>query len=420
MSVQYNLKTVTDSLVFSLDAANKKSYFDTSTTNWFSGYGTTGSGSGADNNIYFDVNGSGYFTRMGYGQTFGGYTIQQSDFVYKWDMSVFQNGCNYHGQRINVKKGQYIKWTFDYYMDASCTGVTSGTYLANMESYGGGAVYSQFVLPNNTLGTWQTMTILSGPYASDGVQAVFMYPGGCGGNIATSGFMLFRNPTVSLIDSVWHDLNNESNNLTIYDENNVAIGRAPYSTDGGGSWDFANADNPNGAYSAYSRYGFTFSNNPLPTTAGFTLSTWIKRANNRGQQGLFSFGGANGCRFGPADFGTYILMGPTYTEGYVYYNGGAVSPLTAAWHQVTAVFDRQGLYSSGSPQTRVYLNGAYQGKLDLPSPQTAFTQNTPGLIRSACCTQFNGKLSTFSAYSKVLTSDEVMQNFNATRGRYGI
>ena len=420
MSVQYNLKTVTDSLVLSLDAANKKSYVDTSTVNWFPGYGTSGSGSAADNYVTFDVQWLDRFKRLGYGQTFGGYTIQPSDYVYKFDPLEYPSGCHYHGQRINVKKGQYIKWTFDYYFDPSCTGVTSGTYIANMENYGGGAVYSQFVLPNNTLGTWQTMTLLAGPYASDGLQAVFMYPGGCGGNIATAGFMLFRNPTVNLIDSVWHDLNNESNNLTIYDENNIAIGRAPYSTDGGGSWDFANADNPNGTYSSWSRYGFTFSSNPLPTATGFTLSTWIKRANSRAQQGLFSFGGADGCRFGPADFGTYILMGPTYTEGYVYYNGGAVSPLTSGWHQVTAVFDRQGLYSSGSPQTRVYLNGVYQGKLDLPYPQTAFTQNIPGLVRSSCCYNFNGKLSTFSAYSKVLTSDEVMQNFNATRGRYGI
>ena len=421
MSVQYNPKLVTDSLIFSLDAANKKSYVDTSTVNLFPAYGTSGSGSGSNNNVYFDVNAAGYFTRMGYGQTFGGYTIQQSDVVYKWDMSVFQNGCNYHGQRINVKKGQYIKWTFDYYIDTSCTGVTSGAYLANMEGYGGGAVYSQFTIPNNTLGTWQTMTIQYGPYNSDGVQACFMYPGGCGNNLATSGFMLFRNPTVNLINGSWNDLNNETNSPTLYDESNTTIGWAPYSSDGGGSWDFANAQSPNGIWSSWSRYGFIMNNNPLPTTGGFTLSTWIKNPNNNGQIGMISFGGSDGMRFGPTTFGTYILMGPTYTEGYVYYNQDySNSSLTTGWHNVTAVFDRDGRLSSGVPEVGVYLNGVYKGAMTLPSPQTAFTPASIGIVRSSCCYVFKGKISTISAYSKALSSEEVMLNFNATRSRFGI
>jgi hypothetical protein len=201
----------------------------------------------------------------------------------------------------------------------------------------------------------------------------------------------------------WFDLSGNGNNASMF-------GSVPYETDVTQCFNFATAT---GGASASSSLGFTFTSNMIPTTGNFTLSFWVKNPNSSsGQVGLFSnAGGANGYRFGIGLNGIYFLIGPTYTEGGINFIT-AISSST--WNSVVAV------YSRTTAQILLYLNGIFQNSTSIPVSQTEFSNVAPGIVRSPCCGIYTGKLATCSAYNRALTADEILQNYNATKGRYGL
>lgn len=210
--------------------------------------------------------------------------------------------------------------------------------------------------------------------------------------------------------TTWLDLSGLSNTASMY-------GSVPFSTDGGGCFDFSTAT---GAASYASSLGFTFSSNMIPTTGSFTLSCWVKNAPaNVGQGGLFSnAGGADGYRFGIGLDAIYVLNSGASGVGYSEPQLGYNSTLSASlWYNVVCIFDR----ANATPQWRLYLNGVFQTKTNMAaSANTAFSNSTPGLVRSSCCGIYTGKLAIFAAYSKALNDTEILQNFQSVRGRFGI
>lgn len=213
--------------------------------------------------------------------------------------------------------------------------------------------------------------------------------------------------------TTWSDLSGNGNHASMFST-------VPTSTDGGFCFDFSTIT---GATSASASIGFTFASNMIPTTGSFTLSTWIKNPpSSSGQVGLFSnAGGADGYRFGVGTNGVYTLISGASSVGYSEPTTSFLSTLSSTlWYNVVAVFDRAGTNSGGTPQWQIYLNGVYQNATNMVATQPAFTAATPGLVRSACCGLYTGKLATFAAYSRALSSQEIKQNFNALRGRFGI
>lgn len=208
--------------------------------------------------------------------------------------------------------------------------------------------------------------------------------------------------------TTWYDLSGLGNNGTMF-------GSVPVTTDGGASFDFSSVT---GINSPNASLGFTFAADMIPTTGSFTLSCWIKNPNSTGQVGLFSNSGAgNGYRFGITASNIYWLIGPSYNEGSISF----LSSLNVAnWYNVVCVFDRSGTFHSGTPYIDLYLNGIFQNSGIPSATQTAFTPVAPGLVKSACCALYKGKLSQFSAYNRALSSVEIQKNFEALRGRYGI
>jgi hypothetical protein len=189
-------KVVTSGSMFMYDTGDTvNSYIGEPTTNIFRHYGTTGQGSATDNSVSFEVNGDGTFIRLGYGQTFGGYTIQPNDVVYKYNLGSY--GCHYHGNDVSIPSGRYVTFTFDYYISPGAGGYPETNYLANMET-GTGAGMSVGA-PNNLTGVWQTISVPAGPSTSAGNLRMLLYPGACGGRLASSGYILFKNPQVELL-----------------------------------------------------------------------------------------------------------------------------------------------------------------------------------------------------------------------------
>ena len=81
------------------------------------------------------------------------------------------------------------------------------------------------------------------------------------------------------------------------------------------------------------------------------------------------------------------------------------------------IFDR----ANATPQWNLYLNGVFQRTTNMGVPQNVAMANlAPGLVRSACCGLYTGKIATFVSYNRALSANEVTQNFNALRGRFSV
>jgi len=123
--------------------------------------------------------------------------------------------------------------------------------------------------------------------------------------------------------------------------------------------------------------------------------------------------------------------GNTWIDG----NGGTVDSLqitvpasdkTGTWLHVTATYS--GSTSSTSATITGYLNGSQNFQVTTSyasgsNSRIAFNGSTNykggiGYRRSYNSYYFDGKIANMSMYNKVLTSAEVLQNYNATKGRY--
>ncbi len=209
--------------------------------------------------------------------------------------------------------------------------------------------------------------------------------------------------------TTWYDVSGQNNTATMF-------GTVPTSSDGGGCFDFATVT---GAFSSSASLGFTFTSNMIPTTGSFTLGCWVKNMpSSVGQCGLFAnAGGADGYRFGVGLNAAYVLISGASGVGYSEPALNFSSTLSATlWYNVVMIFDR----ANSTPQWNLYLNGSFVTTTNMVATQPAFSNATPGLVRSSCCGLYTGKLATFVAYNRVLTATEILQNFNALRGRFGV
>ena len=240
---------------------------------------------------------------------------------------------------------------------------------------------------------------------------------GHGSSIATANLVLHLDALNSKSNrgtTTWFDMSESGANGTMF-------GTVPLSADGGGCFDFATVTG-SGAGSA--SLGFTFVNNMIPTTGSFTFSAWIKNPPaSVGQCGLFSnAGGGDGYRYGIGRDACYVLNGGVGAVGYSEPQLGFTTALTATdWYNVVMIFDRAGTTSGGTARWLLYSNGVLQTTTNMAAnANTAFTNSAPGLVRSACCSLYTGKIATFSAYSRALSAAEVLKNFVALRGRFGL
>jgi hypothetical protein len=94
-----------------------------------------------------------------------------------------------------------------------------------------------------------------------------------------------------------------------------------------------------------------------------------------------------------------------------------VSYGSTGWKNIVVTMD-----SSAIPS--IYLNGSLVGTYPGTAPLTPVTNSYVGRNLgdegSATDRAFDGKITAVSFYNKTLTANEILQNFNATRSRYGI
>jgi hypothetical protein len=229
------------------------------------------------------------------------------------------------------------------------------------------------------------------------------------GNIVTQGLVLDLDAAIKGsypgTGSVWTDVSNNGNNGTL--TNGPAFSSADY-----GSIVFDGVDDYVNDVGSVSTFSF------IQNTGIFTIGMWIKPAvlnkthyflgntPTSVEKGFYyGFNSSNGLRFD-------IMRG----------NNSAVLIFTAAnfisttdWVNITAV-------GNGSTVT-LYKNGSsFQtstGMSNFPTGDSTRVLNV-GRITSYSSETFQGNISVSQIYNRALSADEVSQNFNALRGRYGI
>lgn len=195
--------------------------------------------------------------------------------------------------------------------------------------------------------------------------------------------------------STWTDLSSTGRNITLYNS-------PTFSTSNGGILEF---DGTNYGESA------EITGSPI---SSWSMQIWINSNNITGAPIYYPM--ANGV----SAIGTYF--GGTFSQAngneWGYFDGNTPnfqrpSPSLAinTWYLLTATWDNN--TTSG-----ISLNGA--AKTTLAAGNTSNLTRYIIAQRGDGAWKFNGKISTAFIYNKVLSDAEILQNYNATKSRFGL
>lgn len=192
--------------------------------------------------------------------------------------------------------------------------------------------------------------------------------------------------------TTWYDISGNSRNLTM---NSLS-----YSSNDGGYIIF------DGSHTAdsVSTYSINFTN-------GFTVEC-VARFSGSGSEGLFAFNEPmNGNYINVQAQGNNIRW--EVDQGSSFTTSGSLSSNT--WYHITCVYE--GDSNNTSATARIYINGVENNTASLG--RSGLIQ-TSSFVLGLWDGYLNGNIALSRMYNKVLNSTEVLQNFNATKGRFGL
>lgn len=411
MSLGQNNTAITSGLVFAVDRSSLRSYYGQPTTNQFALPAPDVNG-----NVTFAVQGTGTFQRI-YSGTYGNYTIQPTDVVYKYVLGAAPTGCHYHGNSAAIGAGQYVNWSFDYYVSPDVTSYVTNS-LGNLENYGGSALGGGLSDSTPTVfGQWKSINQTFGPTAASGTQAMFLYPGGCGSQMATTGFILYKNPQVTFTSTKlqwagWQGTRSVTKSLVDL-TGTTTIDLTNTSFDASGNYTF------NGT-SSY----FNIANNAaLRPSSEMTIEMVVKAtATTATWKGLYGVNPYNNT--GPLIFlesdGTSIRA-LHYVGATEYRCNTNVQISTSVYKHVVFTF-KTGT-NTINDAIRSYFNGVADVSVSMQSAGSLTYGSTSSPISvglNASGTYFNGDIPLLRVYNRALTANEVQQNFASCAGRFGL
>jgi len=395
---------VRNALVLDLDAGNGKSY----STNRFQ---ALGSGTVTEN-VTFAINGDGTFQRVAFGTVIGGYTIRPNDVVYSYVLGA--NGCHYHGNTAPIPGGVYATFSFDYLVTGA-TNYPSTNYLANFENYGAGALNGSVAAANSLQNVWQRLTFTAGPTSTAGTQAMFFYPGGCGGRLADSGTIYFRNPKVEWTNvdtgnstfnstsniGLWYDLSGNANNGTL----TGAAGSPTSNVSNKGNILFDGVDDS---------VSITNVSSLRPTTE-LTIEMVVKAVTTTaGWNHLFGINPYTS--YSPLIFletGGQLIRALHFVNGVEYRCNTNETISTSVFKHVVFTF-------KPGDAIRSYFNGVASTTNALPNGALSYNTSNAFLISYLGANWPNVQFALVRMYNKSLTQAEVSQNYEATKTRFGL
>lgn len=363
----------------------------------------------ANGDVTFALQGTGTFKRI-YTGTFDGYTITNNDVVYRYDLTAV-GGCYYHGNALTLTAGQYITFTFDYFVSSDAANYPTVNYLANIEGPNG----LGFGDPTPTVkGVWKTATLVSGVTSAQSYN-VLLYPGACNSSyLASSGFILYKNPQV-IISSTSNTtapfagpFGSRSSTQAIRDLtgiNSVTVNALTYNSTGT-SFTF------NGSTNSFMTPSLqTFGNN-------MTWEAWVNCEQNISTYNMF--------------MGRYLPYFAFYAGNSLYFSNyinGVQQTIHASsttlslntWYLATFTTAFDGTNTT----MKIFSNGVETATGTFAGAQSNYTgvNFMIGDGNNGSNTNwypFKGRVDNVRVYNRTLTAAEIQQNFNASRGRYGV
>ena len=159
----------------------------------------------------------------------------------------------------------------------------------------------------------------------------------------------------------------------------------------------------------------TASNNTALDTQTPSVEVWVK-TNATTQNGFWFEKGTVNTQYSLFQEGAVIQWRQFFSSGQGLTN---LSTTTATYMNTSNWYQVVGTFTSGS--RILYINGV---QVNSDSQAGTIATNTGGqwigVYGGAVGYFYNGSLSICRVYNRVLTAAEVLQNFNASRGRYGI
>jgi len=161
----------------------------------------------------------------------------------------------------------------------------------------------------------------------------------------------------------------------------------------------------------------------LLTPTLLSCNVWAYSNNwssNTGNQKIFSKTQVGGYALGCAVFTGNSLEFIMYIDGNYRYATYPLSSIGVGWNNFQGTFD--GRY------VKLYINGVLVNTYDNTSTSIiAYSDSNnfivaaePGSGASIDGNYFNGRIATTQIYNRALTASEVLQNYNATKRRFGL
>ena len=201
---------------------------------------------------------------------------------------------------------------------------------------------------------------------------------------------------------------------TVGDNNGTLTNGPTYSSDDGGSIVF-DGTNDYVQLSASSDLNFG--------TGNFTIEGWFNKGATTSLQTLlcsnkYYTGGNNGNWILRISSATQIALATYDGTGNLEYTEFSASTSVDTWHHFALV--REG---TGTNETKFYLDGVLKGSMTVSKSLTDAGTNGLRIGEESDSgpgnAPFNGKISNVKLYKgKALTETEVLQNYNANKGRY--
>ena len=194
--------------------------------------------------------------------------------------------------------------------------------------------------------------------------------------------------------TVWKDLSGLGNDGTL-------VNGVGYSADNKGAMVFDGVNDK-----------VTFPNNTISTTAGITVDVWFRTSSGTKYQDIFDLADV---------YGVWITTNyPHLGTGKITTSFKTLSGIMSANYSVDTWY--QVVISGSGTSNNLYLNGVSVATASQPVA-TSINLNTAriGNVDGDRAAEYLvGNVSSLKLYNRALTAQEIKQNFEAVRGRYGI
>ena len=190
-----------------------------------------------------------------------------------------------------------------------------------------------------------------------------------------------------------------------------------------GSWEFDGTDD----YIDFGEMPPLFEYFPIGTAKDnpWSTSIWVNGYTANGVFLEFPYVEVNSLyaySFAFAFNGTHLYFGGKYANIKIResepFAGGVTAFSTTNWNHVSMTFD--GVDYTALSSYKLYVNGALI-PIELITPNiTNFLTKSIRIGGGSTAFPWLGNIGNVMLYSKTLSSDEIKQNYNAMRGRYGI